>query len=120
VSIETPIQQITIAGQYYVLMPFDKYQALEMAAKALSSSFAQPSPIDEMTNGTILPKEGESALRFWRKRRKMTVRQLADASNMKVGMLYQVELNLRRGNTKNWRNLAGVLGVAIQDILPEN
>jgi DNA-binding XRE family transcriptional regulator len=120
VSTETPIQRITIEGQYYVLMSFDTYQALEIAAKALSSSFTQPRPIDEISNGTISPKVGESALRLWRKRRKMTVRQLADASNMKVGMLYQVEKNLRRGNIKSWRALAEVLGVTIQDILPES
>jgi DNA-binding XRE family transcriptional regulator len=119
VSADTPIQQIKIAGQYYVLMPFGEYRELEMAAKALSSSFSNPSPIDEVKTGSMSPKAGESPLRFWRKRRKMTVKQLAQSAGVKAHMLYQIEQNARQGNIKTWCSLSKALGVSVEEIAPK-
>jgi DNA-binding XRE family transcriptional regulator len=120
VSIDTPVQRIKVAGEYYVLMLFDEYEALSKAAKALASNFRKPRDVGEHNDAPPISSEGGSMLKTWRRHRGMTQATLAEKVGYKPAHMHLVENGQRRGSPKLWRALAIALNVSVDDILPEN
>ncbi len=61
-----------------------------------------------------------SPLAFWRQRRGMTQAQLAASVGVSQGYLAQIETGKRTGDVGLYRKLARQLGVAIEDLIPED
>ena len=61
-----------------------------------------------------------SPLAFWRQRRHLTQVQLAASVGISQGYLAQIETGKRTGDVALYRRLARQLGVAIEDLIPEN
>jgi DNA-binding XRE family transcriptional regulator len=120
VSKDTPIQQIKVAGEYYVLMPFAEYDALSKAAKLLSSEFREPKDVGEVENGPPARREGESALRAWRKHRRRTLEELGIMVECGKSFLSEIETGKAKGSIELWGKLARALEASIEDILPES
>jgi DNA-binding XRE family transcriptional regulator len=119
VSSKTPVQRIKVAGEYYILMPYEEYLSLAKASKTLSSSFPDTVDAPELDGRPPEFEDGRSALRVWRNFRGMTANELAHECGCSPSMVTQVEIGQRRGAPALWRAFADALGVTVDDILPE-
>jgi DNA-binding XRE family transcriptional regulator len=120
VSKETPIQRIKVAGEYYVLMPLEEYDAIANSANLISSRLREPKEVKEVRNETPVFSEGKSKLRSWRKHRDLTQIELAKRAKISASYFVQIENGSRTGKPALWRALAEALNVSIEEILPES
>lgn len=61
---------------------------------------------------------GEHPVRLWREQRKLTLRELADRSDVGVSYLSEIESGRKPGSVKALRELAQALGLSIDDLVP--
>ena len=61
--------------------------------------------------------DGEHPLKFFRRHRALTQKQLTDLTGLNAPYLSQIETRKRRGSTRGYRRLATALGVDIGDLI---
>ena len=83
-----------------------------------------PSFEGEETEESSLPldvlerlRDGEHPLKFFRRHRALTQKQLTDLTGLNATYLSQIETRKRRGSTRVYRRLATALGVDIRDLI---
>ncbi len=120
------VQFVDIAGTKMVMLPVADYERLidivEDKTDALAAARAEQRRVkgeeylpSDMVDSIL---EGESPLRAWRKHRGMTLEALSNAAGTRKAHLSQIENGKAQGRPWLWRNLAEVLRVSSDDILP--
>jgi DNA-binding XRE family transcriptional regulator len=120
VSKDTSIQQIKVAGEYYVLMPIEDYHALAKAAQILSSSFKAPNEVHEIIGTSPIIKAGHSRLKAWRRHRGYTLDELAKKAGYGKSYLSEIETGKRQGTIKLWNKISIALAAPLEELLPED
>lgn len=121
-------QIVEIAGQKMAMLPVEDYERLldiaEDRADAIAAGLAEQRRLE---GEEYLPVEmvdrilgGESALRIWRRHRRLTLDQLAEITGSRKSALSELENGKAQGKPVLWRALAKALNVAVDDILPGN
>jgi DNA-binding XRE family transcriptional regulator len=62
---------------------------------------------------------GESPIRIWREKRKLSQRQLANAAALSAGYLNEIELNKKPGSVAAFHALAKALGVPMEYLVDD-
>ncbi len=63
--------------------------------------------------------EGENPVKAWREHRSLSQKQLADAANISIPFLSQIESGKRKASTKIMVRLAKALKVLVDDLVTE-
>jgi len=120
------VQIVEIAGQKMAMLPVADYERLLDLAEEKADVLAAMQAEQRRREGEeYLPAQmvdrllaGESALKIWRKHRRMTLERLSEAVGARKSLLSEIENGKRRGAPLLWRKLAEALSVSADDILP--
>lgn len=117
-TVQQKVQFILSNGQpQWVVVPYNEYIKLKESEEVASNLLGArpqsllPQPYQERQ------KRGESLIRLWREYRGLTQAQLAQAAEISIPYLCQLERQLRSGSKRVLRRLAGALGVDIDAII---
>lgn len=121
------VQIVEIAGQKMAMLPIADYERLlDIAEDKADAHAAAAAELKRGEGEEYLPAEmvdrllnGESPLRVWRKHRGLTLDELAQKANARHATLSDIENGKAQGKPALWKALAGALGVAVDDILPD-
>ena len=118
-------QIIEIGGQQAAVLPVDEYQSLLEKAEMLDDVSAYDKAKAELASGNdeLVPAEiaeslldGENPIKVWRKYRKLSQNQLADAAGISQAYLAQIETGKREGGISVYQTIAEILSVDLDDI----
>ena len=105
-----------------VTIPREEYEALLAARADLEDIAAYDRAMAE--GGESIPDEyvgrildGESPVRVYRDLRGLTQQALADASGVNRVYIAEIETGKKPGSATALKNLAGVLGVSVDDLI---
>jgi DNA-binding Xre family transcriptional regulator len=121
-------QIIEIGGQKMAVLPVGDYERLlEVAEDKFDLASAIVAERRREGGEEYIPAElvdrilaGQSALRVWRQHRKLSLVELGAKAGISVSYLSDIERGLKKGSARHWAKLAQVLGVAVEDILPQD
>ncbi len=122
------VQYIEIAGEKMAILPKDEYLKLAELAEDLDDIAAAIRAEKRATEGEeYVPHElvkrlidGHAPLLVWREYRGLTQQALGQKVGLSKMTISGLELGKRDTSSKNWRALATVLNVDVDDILPED
>ena len=118
-------QIIEIGGQQAAVLPVDEYQSLLEKAEMLDDVSAYDKAKAELASGNdeLVPAEiaeslldGENPIKVWRKYRKLSQNQLADAAGISQAYLAQIETGKREGGISVYQTIAEILSVDLDDL----
>ena len=117
------IQRIkTPSGEEMVVLPAKEFDDLidtrDHAQAMIAYRRGEGDWLTEAEMAALLA--ASSPLAFWRQRRNLTQAQLAADVGVSQGYLAQIETGKRIGDIALYRKLARKLGVAIEDLIPED
>lgn len=116
------IQRIkTPGGEEMVVLPAQEFDDLVDArdhAQAMAYRRGEGDWLNEAE--TVAFRSASSPLAFWRQRRHLTQVQLAAEVGVSQAYLAQIETGKRVGDVALYQRLARKLGVAIEDLLPQD
>ena len=117
------IQRIkTPSGEEMVVLPAKEFDDLIDARDHAQAMIAYRRGEGDWLTGAEMAAflAASSPLAFWRQRRNLTQAQLAADVGVSQGYLAQIETGKRIGDVALYRKLALKLGVAIEDLIPED
>lgn len=122
---EQDVQIIEKDGEpEYAVVPIEEYRRMVAALEDAADSAAIERAWAEDAAGATIPGEvvkavlaGESPLRVWRKHREFTLDALAERVGVSKGYLSQIENGQKPGTLDLFRRLAGVLNVALDELV---
>jgi DNA-binding XRE family transcriptional regulator len=108
------------------VLPVEEYEhLLEIAEDKADSVAAEVAERRREEGEEYLPAEmvdrilaGESALKVWRKYRRLTQQELAERANTTNATISRMEDGKQVGNLEIWRSAARSLNVSVEDIFP--
>ena len=118
-------QIIEIGGQQAAVLPVAEYQSLLEKAEMLDDVSAYDKAKAGLASGNdeLVPAEiaeslldGENPIKVWRKYRKLSQNQLADAAGISQAYLAQIETGKREGGISVYQTIAEILSVDLDDI----
>lgn len=118
-------QIIEIGGQQAAVLPVAEYQSLLEKAEMLDDVSAYDkakarlaSGNDELVSAEIAESllDGENPIKVWRKYRKLSQNQLADAAGISQAYLAQIETGKREGGISVYQTIAEILSVDLDDL----
>ena len=118
-------QIIEIGGQQAAVLPVAEYQSLLEKAEMLNDVSAYDkakarlaSGNDELVSAEIAESllDGENPIKVWRKYRKLSQNQLADAAGISQAYLAQIETGKREGGISVYQTIAEILSVDLDDL----
>lgn len=120
------VQSIEIGGQKMVILTAAEFERLSEVAEHYDDICAAVKAAERREAGEeYLPAEmvermiaGESALRLWRKHRKMTQGELGAIVGHNDSWVAKMENGKAQGKPSDWRKLAEALRVELEDIFP--
>lgn len=117
-------QALTLAGEDYVVIRRDEYEALRAAVDddALDAAIIQRvlnDPDQRWAPADVVRRiaDGEHPVRVWRTHRGMTARALAAAAGVPSSYLSAIERGKKPGSVKALTQLATALEVALDDLV---
>lgn len=123
------VQIVEIAGEKMAVLPVADYERLvDQAEDRVDVDAAAAAAQRRAAGGEYIPARlvdrllaGESALRVWREYRGLTQGQLGSAVGLKTAThVSDLESGKRKGSGILWRDLARVLNVTVEDLLPSD
>lgn len=120
------VQIIDIAGQKVAILPEAEYRLLADSAEEnadiqaairaeqrhlAGEEYFPAALVDRLVNG-------EQPLKVWREYRGLTQQQLGERLGLSKMTISGLETGKRDTNTRNWRRLAEVLAVDLDDLVP--
>lgn len=120
------VQIIEISGQKLAVVPLADFERLTSENEDRHDERAADAAEHRRHRGEeYLPLEfvdrllaGESALATWCNHRGITLIDLAERAGIALATVQDMEQGRIDGSPAVWRNLAGILGVAVDDIFP--
>ena len=118
-------QIIEIGGQQAAVLPVAEYQSLLEKAEMLNDVSAYDKAKARLASGNdeLVPAEiaeslldGENPIKVWRKYRKLSQNQLADAAGISQAYLAQIETGKREGGISVYQTIAEILSVDLDDL----
>ena len=118
-------QIIEIGGQQAAVLPVAEYQSLLEKAEMLDDVSAYDKAKAGLASGNdeLVPAEiaeslldGENPIKVWRKYRKLSQNQLADAAGISQAYLAQIETGKREGGISVYQTIAEILSVDLDDL----
>lgn len=118
-------QIIEIGGQQAAVLPVAEYQSLLEKAEMLDDVSAYDKAKARLASGNdeLVPAEiaeslldGENPIKVWRKYRKLSQNQLADAAGISQAYLAQIETGKREGGISVYQTIAEILSVDLDDL----
>jgi DNA-binding XRE family transcriptional regulator len=115
----------TPSGDRMAIIPLAEYERLIEAAEDAADARAYDEAKHKLASGEdeLVPAEfvnrildGENKVRVWREYRGLTVKALAESSELTPAYLSQIETGVREGTIATFKKLAAVLRVDIDDI----
>jgi DNA-binding XRE family transcriptional regulator len=115
----------TPSGDRMAIIPLAEYERLIEAAEDAADARAYDeakhklaSDEDELVPAEFVNRilDGENKVRVWREYRGLTVKALAESSELTPAYLSQIETGVREGTIATFKKLAAVLRVDIDDI----
>ena len=120
----TTVQTVTLAGEDYVVVRRDEYDALRTAvdedtmdAAILQRVLADPDQTWAPADLVRRIAAGEHPVRVWRTHRGMTARGVAAAAGLPGSYLSDIEHGKKPGSIKALTRLATALDVALDDLV---
>ena len=117
-------QALTLAGEDYVVIRRDEYEALRAAVDddAMDAAIIQRvlnDPDQRWAPADVVRRiaDGEHPVRVWRTHRGMTARALAAAAGVPSSYLSAIERGKKPGSVKALTRLATALDVALDDLV---
>lgn len=118
------IQIIERDGQpEYAVVPFAEFERMRRLAEEAEDLRAYDAAMSD--DGEVLPHEvvrrlveGDAPLRVWREFRGMTQSELAQRAGVDKTYVSQIESGRKSGSVKVINQLAEVLGVTLDDLIP--
>jgi DNA-binding XRE family transcriptional regulator len=125
--VNRPVRTTTPSGEEIVILPAAEYDRLvelaedtrdvTIAEKALSDFAAgKGEALSDREMRALL--DAATPLAFWRKRRELTQKALAEAVGISQAYLAQIEHGKRMGDVRLYGRLAHALGVEVGDLAP--
>ena len=122
------VQYIEIAGEKMAMLPAADYERLlGLAEDRADVQAAEQAASRRVSGEEYVPAEvvdrilsGENPLKVWRKFRRLTQSELARLVKREKAYISKLETGRSQGGVDLWKDIAGVLNVAIEDILPVN
>lgn len=119
-------QIVEIAGEKMAVLPVADYERLlEIAEDKADATAAAIAEKRRRDGEEYLPSElvdrildGENPLRVWRQHRKLSLKQLAEASGVGLSYISELERGLKNGPGHVWVKLARAMDLTADDILP--
>lgn len=116
--------RITLDGNEYVVIRADQYErvvaeeASDVAAYDRAMEEMDSSDDDYVSHSEMLQLvEGENPLRFWRKKRGLTMAAIAKSAGISQSYVSDIENGRKDGSVAVLKRLAGILGVTLDDIV---
>ncbi len=122
-----PVRTTTPSGEEIVILPAAEYDRLvELAEDTRDVTIAEKALSDFAAGRGEALSDGEmralldaaTPLAFWRKRRELTQKALAEAVGISQAYLAQIERGKRMGDVRLYGRLAHALGVEVGDLAP--
>lgn len=122
------VQIVDIAGQRMAILPEAEYRQLAEIAEenadidaavlaeqryAAGEEYVPAAIVERLVNG-------EQPLRVWREYRGLTQQELGKRLNLSKMTISGLETGKRDTSSRNWRRVAEVLSVDIDDLIPFN
>ena len=128
-QVNTRVQMIEKNGKpEYAVVPIDLYRRLVELAEDAYDIRAAREAVRELEEGTdeTLPEAvalrllrgEEHPMRLWREYRGLTQEALAERAGVGKSYLSQIESGKKTGSARLLRDLAGILRVEIDDLIP--
>ena len=118
-------QIIEIGGKQAAVLPVNEYQCLLEKAEMLDDVSAYDNAKAGLASGNdeLVPAElaallldGENPIKVWRKYRKLSQNQLADAAGISQAYLAQIETGKRECGISVYQTIAEILSVDLDDL----
>ena len=123
-TMTTTGQTVTLAGEDYVIVRREEYDALRAAVDddAMDAAIIQrvlADPDQTWASADLVRRiaGGEHPVRVWRTHRGMTARALAAAAGLPGSYLSAIEQGKKPGSVKALTHLATALDVALDDLV---
>ena len=121
------VQYIEIGGQRMAVLPEVEFRRLQEEAEELDDIRAAQAAERRAEEGEeYVPLElvdrliaGDHPLRVWREYRGLSQQALGERVNLSKMTISGIETGRQDTNSKNWRALAAMLGVDVDDIMPD-
>ena len=120
----TTVQTVTLAGEDYVVVRRDEYDAMRAAVDddAMDAGIIQrvlADPDQTWASADVVRRiaGGEHPVRVWRTHRGMTARALAAAAVLPASYLSAIEQGKKPGSVKALTRLATALDVSLDDLV---
>ena len=121
------VQYIEIGGQRMAVLPEVEFRRLQEEAEELDDIRAAQAAERRAEEGEEnVPLElvdrliaGDHPLRVWREYRGLSQQALGERVNLSKMTISGIETGRQDTNSKNWRALAAMLGVDVDDIMPD-
>ena len=110
----------------WAVIPYDEYIRLKEEAEMLQDVADYDAAMDALEQGDeLIPSEvafaildGKNPIRVWRNFRGLTQQELADMVGISKPYLSQIETGKRTGTAEVLAEIAGALGVMVDDVIP--
>ncbi len=120
------VQIVDIAGQKMAILPETEYRHLaSMAEESADIAAAIRAEQRHLAGEEYVPAalverlvNGESPLKVWREHRGLTQQELAARLGLSKMTISGLETGKRDTSSRNWRRLAEVLAVDLDDLVP--
>lgn len=120
------VQIIDIAGQKVAILPEAEYRMLAESAEdnadVQAAILAERRHLagEEYFPAALVDRlvDGESPLKVWREYRGLTQQQLGERLGLSKMMISGLETGKRDTSARNWRRLAEILAVDLDDLIP--
>jgi DNA-binding XRE family transcriptional regulator len=122
------VQIVDIAGQRVAILPESEYRQLaEMAEENVDIEAAVRAEQRDAAGEEYVPAavverlvEGEAPLKVWREYRRLTQQELGSRLGVSKMTISALETGKRDTSSRNWRRLAEILSVDLDDLIPLN
>jgi DNA-binding XRE family transcriptional regulator len=121
-------QIVEIAGRKMAVLPMEEYERLlEVVEDREDIRAAEDAERRRLEGEEYLPAEmvdrildGEPPLRVWREYRRLTQDALAKMAGTSYATISRLESAKMIGSRRRWAPIAKALGVAVDDLMPED
>jgi hypothetical protein len=118
---------VEVGGVRMATMPAEDFEKLAALAEDRADALAaEAAEARRVAGEEYLPSEmadriiaAESALRVWRRQRRLNLTRLGYFAGIRASYLSDLELGKKPGTPRVWRALAKALKVDVDDIMPE-